>query len=78
MKFPVIWVDNQKPTGAEWVEYIEPDLTKIMAELDKAEDLICHTIMIGDEDDGPIVVAYGKEDNTCIFLQYLKEAAFWE
>jgi hypothetical protein len=44
-----------------------------MKELSKAEDLIFHTIFIGPSMDGPIVMAYGKENDPNIYLDYLDD-----
>lgn len=73
MKFPVIWVSDKVPTAAEIGQYVLLDLERFFEDLEKAEDLIFHTIFIGSEDDGPIVMAYGKENDPNVYLEYLDD-----
>ena len=44
MKFPVIWVSDKVPTATEIGQYVLHDLERFFKDLDKAEDLIFHTI----------------------------------
>ncbi len=73
MKFPVIWVSSKVPTDADVIQCVLLDLELFFEDLDKAEDLIFHTIFIGSEDDGPIVMAYGKENDPNVYLEYLDD-----
>lgn len=73
MKFPVIWVSSKVPSIVEIDRCVMPDLERFFEDLDKAEDLIFHTIFIGSEDDGPIVMAYGKENDPNVYLEYLDD-----
>jgi hypothetical protein len=71
MKFPIVWASEKVPQIEETEQYVIPDLEKVMEKLEKAEDLIFHTIFIGTSFDGPIVMAYGKENDEHIYLDYL-------
>lgn len=71
MKFPVIWVSDKVPTATEIGQYVLLDLERFFENLEKAEDLIFHTICIGSDYDGPIVMAYGKENDPNVYLEYL-------
>jgi len=71
MKFPIVWASEKTPQVEDTLMYVLPELEKVMEELDKAEDLIFHTIFIGSSTDGPIVMAYGKENDPNIYLDYL-------
>lgn len=73
MKFPIVWASEKKPTGEVWSKYIEPDLYELFLGLSKAEDLIFHTIFIGTSIDDPIVMAYGKENDLNVYLDYLDD-----
>jgi hypothetical protein len=73
MKFSVVWVSERVPQIEDTEEYVLPELEKVMKELSKAEDLIFHTIFIGPSMDGPIVMAYGKENDPNIYLDYLDD-----
>jgi hypothetical protein len=73
MKFSVVWVSERVPQIEDTEEYVLPELEKVMKELGKAEDLIFHTIFIGPSMDGPIVMAYGKENDPNIYLDYLDD-----
>jgi hypothetical protein len=73
MKFPIVWVSETVPQIEETETYVFPDLEKIFRDLEKAEDLIFHTIFIGASTDGPIVMAYGKENDPNVYLDYLDD-----
>ena len=73
MKFPIVWVSEKVPQIEETETYVFPELEKIFNDLEKAEDLIFHTIFIGASTDGPIVMAYGKENDPNIYLDYLDD-----
>jgi hypothetical protein len=73
MKFSVVWVSERVPQIEDTEMYVLPELEKVMKELSKAEDLIFHTIFIGPSMDGPIVMAYGKENDPNIYLDYLDD-----
>jgi hypothetical protein len=73
MKFSVVWVSERVPQIEDTEMYVFPELEKVMKELGKAEDLIFHTIFIGPSMDGPIVMAYGKENDPNIYLDYLDD-----
>jgi hypothetical protein len=73
MKFSVVWVSERVPQIEDTEMYVLPELEKVMKELGKAEDLIFHTIFIGPSMDGPIVMAYGKENDPNIYLDYLDD-----
>jgi hypothetical protein len=73
MKFSVVWVSDRVPQIEDTEMYVLPELEKVMKELGKAEDLIFHTIFIGPSMDGPIVMAYGKENDPNIYLDYLDD-----
>lgn len=73
LKFPIIWSSEKLPQIEDTLEYVFPELEEIMEKLEKAEDLIFHTIFIGKKFDGPIVMAYGKENDTNIYLDYLED-----
>ena len=73
MKFSVVWVSDRVPQIEDTEMYVLPELEKVMKELGKAEDLIFHTIFIGPSMDGPIVMAYGKENDLNIYLDYLDD-----
>lgn len=69
MNFVYKWVSGNSPTNKDWYDKILPDLKKIM-ENKKPEDIIFHTIFLGDMDEGPMVVAYGKDSDPCLYLEY--------
>jgi hypothetical protein len=71
MKFPIIWASEKVPSIEDTKMYVMPEVETISKDLDKAEDLIFHTIFIGASNDGPIVMAYGKENDPNIYLDYL-------
>lgn len=71
MKFPIIWASEKVPSIEDTEMYVMPEVETISKDLDKAEDLIFHTIFIGTSNDGPIVMAYGKENDPNIYLDYL-------
>ena len=73
MKFPIVWASEKVPQIEDTEMYVLPDLEKTMEKLEKAEDLIFHTIFIGTSLDGPIVMAYGKENDQNIYLDYLDD-----
>jgi|APIni6443716594_1056825.scaffolds.fasta_scaffold5436447_1 hypothetical protein len=73
MKFPIVWVSDRAPQVEETLEYVIPELESIFKDLEKAEDLIFHTIFVGPSMDGPIVMAYGKENDENIYLDYLDD-----
>lgn len=73
MKFTIKWVDGRKPTGNIWSTYVEPELNKVFANLENAEDLVFHTIFVGESHEGPIVMAYGKENDPVVYLDYLDD-----
>ena len=73
MKFPIVWVSDHAPQVEETLEYVIPELESIFKDLEKAEDLIFHTIFVGPSMDGPIVMAYGKENDPNIYLDYLDD-----
>ena len=73
MKFPIVWVSDRAPQVEETLEYVIPELESIFKDLEKAEDLIFHTIFVGPSVDGPIVMAYGKENDENIYLDYLDD-----
>lgn len=71
MKFPITWVSDKVPTDANTIQSVLLDLELFFENLEKAEDLIFHTICIGSDYDGPIVMAYGKENDPNVYLEYL-------
>ena len=71
MKFPIVWASEKVPQIEDTEMYVMPEVEAISKDLDKAEDLIFHTIFIGISTDGPIVMAYGKENDPNIYLDYL-------
>lgn len=71
MKFPIVWASEKVPQIEDTEMYVMPEVETISKDLDKAEDLIFHTIFIGTSNDGPIVMAYGKENDPNIYLDYL-------
>lgn len=73
MKFPIIWASDKAPQIEDTLEIVFPELEKVMEKLDKAEDLIFHTIFVGAAHDGPIVMAYGKENDPNVYLDYLDD-----
>ncbi len=73
MKFPIVWVSEKAPQIEDTLEIIFPEVERVMEKLDKAEDLIFHTIFIDSSHDGPIVMAYGKENDPNIYLDYLDD-----
>lgn len=73
LKFPIVWSSEKLPQIEDTLEYVFPELEEIMEKLEKAEDLIFHTIFIGSLIDGPIVMAYGKENDPNIYLDYLDD-----
>lgn len=73
MKFPIVWVSDRAPQVEETLEYVIPELESVFKNLEKAEDLIFHTIFVGPSTDGPIVMAYGKENDPNIYLDYLDD-----
>ncbi len=73
MKFPIVWASEKVPQIEDTEMYVLPELEKVMNDLEKAEDLIFHTIFLGASMDGPIVMAYGKENDENIYLDYLDD-----
>lgn len=73
LKFPIVWVSENVPQIEDVMEYVFPELIDAFKDLEKAEDLIFHTIFIGSSIDGPIVMAYGKENDPNIYLDYLDD-----
>lgn len=73
MKFPIVWASEKTPQVEDTIEIVFPELEKVMDKLEKAEDLIFHTIFVGKSMDGPIVMAYGKEGDPNIYLDYLDD-----
>lgn len=73
MNFPIVWASEKQPSNDDYWKYVDPALTKIFKDLEKAEDLIFHTIFIGDSHDGPIVMAYGKTNDPNVYLDYMPE-----
>lgn len=78
MKFPIVWASDTLPDPEDVTNYVFPDLRELFKGLDKAEDLMFHTIYIGDmNEDGPIVMAYGKEGDKNIYLNYIPEVEWF-
>ena len=73
MKFPIVWASEKFPQVEETARYVLPEIETISEKIEKAEDLIFHTIFIGTSQDGPIVMAYGKENDPNIYLDYLDD-----
>lgn len=73
MKFPIVWVSEKAPQVEDTLEIVFPEIEKVMEKLENAEDLIFHTIFVGSSHDGPIVMAYGKENDPNIYLDYLDD-----
>ncbi len=73
MKFPIVWASEKLPQIEDTLTYVFPELEKVMENLERAEDLIFHTIFIGNSHDGPIVMAYGKENDPNVYLDYLDD-----
>jgi hypothetical protein len=73
MKFPIVWASEKTPQVEDTLEIVFPELEKVMEKLEKAEDLIFHTIFVGKSMDGPIVMAYGKENDPNVYLDYLDD-----
>ena len=73
MKFPIVWVSDNIPLIEDIDTYVLPELNTVFSELTKAEDLVFHTIFVGSAHDGPIVMAYGKENDSNIYLDYLDD-----
>lgn len=73
MKFGIVWVSETLPQIEDTLEYVFPEIERVMSSLEKAEDLIFHTIFIGSSMDGPIVMAYGKEGDDKVYLDYLDD-----
>lgn len=73
MKFGIVWVSENLPQIEDTLEYVFPEIERVMSSLEKAEDLIFHTIFIGSSMDGPIVMAYGKEGDDKVYLDYLDD-----
>jgi hypothetical protein len=73
MKFPIVWVSENVPQVEDTLEYVFPELERVMETLSKPEDLIFHTIFVGPSIDGPIVMAYGKENDPNVYLDYLDD-----
>lgn len=71
MKFPIVWASEKVPQIEDTLQYVMPEVEAISEKIEKAEDLIFHTIFIGTSNDGPIVMAYGKENDPNIYLDYL-------
>lgn len=71
MKFPIVWASEKVPQIEDTEMYVMPEVKAISEKIEKAEDLIFHTIFIGTSNDGPIVMAYGKENDPNIYLDYL-------
>ncbi len=77
MKFPIVWASEKTPQIEDTEQYVLPELEEMMEKLEKAEDLIFHTIFIGQKFDGPIVMAYGKEGDPNIYLDYLDDVKWF-
>lgn len=77
-KFPIVWVSEKTPQIEDTEDYVFPELELVMSRLEKPEDLIFHTIFIGPSYDGPIVMAYGKENDPNIYLDYLDDVRWIE
>lgn len=73
MKFPIVWASEKLPQIEDTLMYVFPELERVMDSLEKAEDLIFHTIFVGNAHDGPIVMAYGKENDPNVYLDYLDD-----
>jgi hypothetical protein len=73
MKFPIVWVSDNVPQIEDTEVFVLPELEQVFQNLDRAEDLIFHTIFVGTTFDGPIVMAYGKENDPNIYLDYLDD-----
>lgn len=73
MKFPIVWVSDNIPLIEDIDTYVLPELNTVFSELAKAEDLVFHTIFVGTAHDGPIVMAYGKENDLNVYLDYLDD-----
>jgi len=76
MKFPIVWASENVPQIEDTLEQVFPELEILFNELSKAEDLIFHTVFIGSGENGPIVMAYGKENDPNIYLDYLDNPYF--
>ncbi len=73
MKFPIVWASEKTPQVEDTLMYVLPEVEAISEKIEKAEDLIFHTIFVGTSHDGPIVMAYGKENDPNIYLDYLDD-----
>lgn len=73
MKFPIVWVSDKVPQIEDTETFVFPELETVFEDLDRAEDLVFHTIFVGTAFDGPIVMAYGKENDPNIYLDYLDD-----
>ena len=77
MKFPIIWSSEKVPNENDYKAYVEPELLNLFEKLESAEKLIFHTIFVGPSMDGPIVMAYGKDGDPNIYLDYIPEAEWF-
>lgn len=77
MKFPIVWASEKVPQVEDTETYVMPELEQVFQNLQRAEDLIFHTIFIGKSTDGPIVMAYGKDGDEKVYLDYIPEAEWF-
>lgn len=77
MKFPIVWASEKTPQIEDCETYVFPEVEAASKNLEKAEDLIFHTIFVGSSSDGPIVMAYGKEGDPNIYLDYLDDVKWF-
>ena len=73
MKFPIVWASEKTPHVDDCETYVFPEVKAISEKIEKAEDLIFHTIFLGTSMDASIVMAYGKEGDPNIYLDYLDD-----
>lgn len=78
MKFPIIWASEKIPSSEEYSKYVEPNLEKLFQDLNSASQLIFHTIFVGEGVDGPIVMAYGKDEDDSVYLDYIPEVEWFK
>jgi hypothetical protein len=76
MKFPYTWIDDQEPPADVLDKIVFPDLARVLESIATAEQLMFHTIFLTDDLEGPIVMAYGKEGDSTIYLHYLTSPAW--
>ena len=75
MKFPIVWVSDNIPPQED-VNVLLSELKPILDPLNEAENLVFHTMFIGNDHEGPIVVAYGKENDPNVYLDYLDDVTW--